>query len=465
MADVEQSRATLDGKTPFIGRFSFFLTDFCGNLLFCIIGSYLLYFYTDVFGLPVTVTGMLLLLTRILDAIDAPIWGSIVDHTHSKYGRSRPFFLWLAIPFAVTMWLTFTTPTFLSDTAKIVYAVFTYLLAGIVYSGVQTAITSILPNLSSDHSERMILNTFRMVGGSIGAFISMTFTLPLVNLLGNGDQRVGFSLTVGMFGVVAVILMIFAFRHLREQNVERNTPIPVKDSLRAIKNNWPWIILVSVNLIVWICISARQGTLIYYTKYVLSDENLTAWLNGVMTLTQLIAFISMAFIVKFTHKFGAMILGAALVAVGHYGISISGNNVTLITSFWALGALGQGLICAMPFGMLADTVDYGEWANNVRAAGFLTAIGSALCIKAGSGLGAFIPSVIMGSYGYEANVEQTAESLEGIKLCFIWLPIAMCAVIAVSMCFYARFEAMETRIVDELKERALKETEQVQAEA
>ncbi len=250
MSNLEQARASLDGKTPLIGRMSFFLTDFCGNLLFCIIGSYLLYFYTDVFGLPVTVTGMLLLLTRILDAIDAPIWGSIVDHTHSKYGRSRPFFLWLAVPFALTMWLTFTTPSFLSDTGKIVYAVFTYLLAGIVYSGVQTAITSILPNLTSNHSERMILNTFRMVGGSVGAFISMTFTLPLVNLLGDGDQQLGFSLTVGMFGVIVVILMIFAFRHLREQNVERNVSIPVKDSVRAIKNNWPWIILVSVNLIV-----------------------------------------------------------------------------------------------------------------------------------------------------------------------------------------------------------------------
>ena len=121
MSNLEQARASLDGKTPLIGRMSFFLTDFCGNLLFCIIGSYLLYFYTDVFGLPVTVTGMLLLLTRILDAIDAPIWGSIVDHTHSKYGRSRPFFLWLAVPFALTMWLTFTTPSFLSDTLRRLY--------------------------------------------------------------------------------------------------------------------------------------------------------------------------------------------------------------------------------------------------------------------------------------------------------------------------------------------------------
>lgn len=457
MTNLEQARASLEGKTPLIGRMSFFLTDFCGNLLFCIIGSYLLYFYTDVFGLPVTVTGMLLLLTRILDAIDAPIWGSIVDHTHSKYGRSRPFFLWLAVPFAITMWMTFTTPSFLSDSAKIAYAVFTYLLAGIVYSGVQTAITSILPNLTSNHEERIILNTFRMVGGSIGAFISMTFTLPLVDLLGGGDRQLGFSLTVGLFGIIVIVLMIFAFRHLREQNVERNVSIPVKDSVRAIKNNWPWIILVSVNLVVWICISMRQGTLIYYTKYVLNDEGLTAWLNGVMTLTQLISFISMAFIVKFTHKFGAMILGAVLVALGHFGIHISGSSTPMITGFWAIGALGQGLICAMPFGMLADTVDYGEWQNRVRAAGFLTAIGSALCIKAGSGLGGFIPTMIMGSYGYVANQTQTADSIFGIELCFIWVPIILSALIALPMCFYAKFEAMEGRIVSELKARAQQE--------
>ena len=169
MSDISSGAAVNNNGyvTDFKGRASFFLTDFCGNLLFCIIGSYLLYFYTDVFGLPVTVTGILLLLTRILDAIDAPIWGSIVDHTNSKYGRSRPWFLWLAIPFALSMWLTFTTPSFLSETGKIVYAVFTYLIAGIVYSGVQTAITSILPNLSSNHDERMILNTFRMPSAKV----------------------------------------------------------------------------------------------------------------------------------------------------------------------------------------------------------------------------------------------------------------------------------------------------------
>lgn len=121
-------------------RLSYSLTDGCGNLLYCIIGSYLLYFYTDVFGLSVAVTGTLLLVTRLLDAVDAPVWGFIVDHTKSKYGQSRPWFLWLCVPFAVFMWLTFTTPD-LSGTAKIAYAAGTYILAGVFYMGIQTAIT------------------------------------------------------------------------------------------------------------------------------------------------------------------------------------------------------------------------------------------------------------------------------------------------------------------------------------
>lgn len=456
-ANSMQGAAMLSQKTTLSGRISFFLTDFCGNLLFCIIGSYLLYFYTDVFGLPVTITGLLLLLTRFLDAIDAPIWGSIVDHTHSKYGRSRPWFLWLAVPFALSMWLTFTTPTFLDETGKIVYAVFTYLIAGVVYSGVQTAITSILPNLSSDHSERMILNTFRMAGGSVGAFICMTFTMPLVNFFGNGDQRLGFSITVGMFGIAVVILLFFAFRHLREQNVERNVAIPFKDSLKAVKNNWPWIILVSVNLVVWVCITMRQSTVIYYAKYVLNDEGIIAVFNGILTIACLVAFLTMAFIVKFTKKFGAMILGAVMVALSHVAMNAFSGNVTMILVCWTVGAFGQGLMCAMPFGMLADTVDYGEWANGVRSAGFLTAIGSALCIKAGSGIGAFIPTTIMSNYGYVANQAQTAESIYGITLSFIWVPVILSIIIALPMFLYARYEAQEGQIVAQLQERMNKQ--------
>lgn len=230
------SEDKVTGKTELRGRLSYALTDGCGNLLYCIIGSFLLYFYTDVFGLSVAVTGTLLLATRLLDAIDAPLWGFIVDHTKNKYGQSRPYFLWLCVPFAVFMWLTFTTPD-LSGTAKVAYAAVTYIAAGVIYTGIQTAITSILPNLSHNSEERVVLNTFRMVGGNVGAFICMTFTLPLVAYFGGGNDQLGFSMTLAFFGVIAAVLLFVAFRNLREVNVEKIKRIPIKDSIRAIKGN------------------------------------------------------------------------------------------------------------------------------------------------------------------------------------------------------------------------------------
>ncbi len=142
-------------------------TDMAGNLLYVTISSYILYFYTDVFGISVGGAGLILLVARFFDAVSAPVWGSIVDHTHTKWGQSRPYFLWLAIPFAVATFLAFTAPN-LHGTAKLWYAGFTYILAaGVVYTGIQTPITAILPSLTTNGQERINANTFRMCGGSL----------------------------------------------------------------------------------------------------------------------------------------------------------------------------------------------------------------------------------------------------------------------------------------------------------
>lgn len=438
-------------KVSLSGRLSYGLTDGCGNLLYCIIGSYLLYFYTDVFGLSVATAGAILLFTRLLDAIDAPVWGFIVDHTKSKYGRSRPYFLWLCVPFAVFMWLTFTTPD-LSGTAKVVYAVATYILAGIFYTGIQTAITSILPNLTNRTSERVILNTFRMVGGNVGAFICMTFTLPLVAFFGGGNEQKGFSMTLAFFGVIAIILFIIAFKNMREVNVEKLKTIPVKDSIKAIKGNIPWILIVTANLIFWIALTIRQSTVVYYCQYYLGDKDLTALINGVM-ITQVIGMISIPFLVKIFNKYGTMIVGFLLVSFGHIAIFFCGDNIQVLIVLWIIASIGQGIACSMPFAMLSDTVDYGEWKTGIRASGFLTAIGSAFCIKAGSGIGGFIPATVMEFFGYVPNAVQSSTALFGIQIVFTWLPaiIFLCGI--VPMILYRKYERNERAILLELAKR------------
>ena len=128
-------------KTSYTKRFSYAASDTAGQLVFCVISFYLLKFYTDVYGISAATAGTILLVARCVDAIDAPVWGIIFDKTHSRWGKSRPWFLWLCVPFAVFGVLTFLTPN-LGGSAKIFYAAGTYIVCSILYTGINTPVTS-----------------------------------------------------------------------------------------------------------------------------------------------------------------------------------------------------------------------------------------------------------------------------------------------------------------------------------
>ena len=103
--------SSITGKTSGIERISYAASDTAGQLVFCVVSFYLMYFYTDVYGISAATAGSILLAARLIDAVDAPVWGIIFDKTHSRWGRSRPWFLWLCVPFATFGVLTFVTPT------------------------------------------------------------------------------------------------------------------------------------------------------------------------------------------------------------------------------------------------------------------------------------------------------------------------------------------------------------------
>ncbi|EHL97573.1 transporter, major facilitator family protein [Lentilactobacillus parafarraginis F0439] len=427
-------------------------TDMAGNLLYVTISSYILYFYTDVFSISVGGAGLILLVARFFDAVSAPVWGSIVDHTHTKWGQSRPYFLWLAIPFAVATFLAFTAPN-LQCTAKLWYAGFTYILAaGVVYTGIQTPITAILPSLTTNGQERINANTFRMCGGSIGSFITSTFALPLVAFFGKGNDKVGFMWTMFLFGVLAVILLFLSFKGMKERTIAVQKPIPFKDSLKATVGNNPWYILVIAFVIYWVAQSTRNGISVYYAKYNLGNEQLTSVFNGLQVLG-IIATMCIPFIVKVTNKTMTMLIGLAIGAFGQIMMGFVGNNFTLDIIAWIIGIFGASTAIAMPFGMLADTVDYGEWKTGIQAPGFLTAVGSAFCIQLGSGFGSFIPSKIMAAAGFVANKTQTPHALAAIHFTFIYLPVIIYAIVGLIMCLYFKYEKMEPQIKADLAKR------------
>lgn len=438
----------MKNKGKLLQRCAYASTDAAGNLLYCVISGYLLYFYTDVFGLSVGVAGTILLLTRFIDALDAPMWGFIIDHTKSRFGKSRPFFLWLCLPFAIFTVLTFTVPN-LSGNAKIAYAVITYIFAGVLYTGISAPITSILPNLSRDSDERIVLNSWRMTGGNIGYFFAVTFTLPLVALLGGGDDGKGFSRTVTVFAVITVIMFVFAFINLREQNIEENVSIPIKKSIRALKGNWPWVIIVGANLLYWLANTARASSLVYYFQYNLNAKSYVPLFNGI-SLIQVLGVVLIPFLTKKIKKSTTMIAGFSLATIGHVIMALAGGSIGGLIAGWLVACTGTGIAVSMPFAMLSDAVDYGEWKTGIRASGFLTTIGSAFCIKAGSGLGGFIPSMIMNACGYIPNHTQNASALGAIRFNFIWLPVILflCGIVVMSL--YGNYEDKEEAVKADL---------------
>lgn len=438
------------GKLSLKERVSYGMLDTAGQLVFAMISSYLLYFYTDVAGISIATAGVILLVARFFDGIDATIWGVIIDNTNSKWGKCRPYFLWLALPFSAFGILTFLVPN-LSNNMKIAYAMSSYVITGIIYAGINTPLTAILPLLTDSPTERVVLNSFRMTGSQIGVLIVNATALPLIAFFGAGNDKNGFAITIMIFSAISLSMNLFSFKNLKEQRVTTKIQkVPLKISFTAIKGNWPWIIIVLSNFMFWIALTARTSTIIYYFTYNLHNKGLVTVMNSIASL-QIIAMIAIPFICKKLSKTSTWMLGLVVAILGQFLICFAGQNLPLIIFGWIIGNMGSGVACSMPFALLGSAVDFGQWKNGVKSVGFLTAIGSSFCIQAGSGIGGALPAWIMGTFGYIPHKVQTISALMGIKLAFVGLPLIMFLLAFIPLLFYKKYENMESTIRNDLQ--------------
>jgi sugar (glycoside-pentoside-hexuronide) transporter len=441
-------------RTSTTTRFSYALPDIAGQLLFCWVMWYLPDFYTDTCLIPAATVGTILLVARWIDAIDAPVWGIIFDRTHSRWGKSRPWFLWLCVPFATCTVLTFLAPN-LSPMGKAVYAAVTYMLCNVLYTGINTPITSILSALTPDPGERVTLTAFRMFGSKLGVLLVNLTGLGLVAWAAPGNSRQGFMRVVPAFALVAVVLFLVAFRNLRETVPAETKPQPIRGTFGALKGNWPWVIICTSSLLFWIGFIARVTVTIPFFKYVLHRPDLIKLANS-LDFASLAAAFLLPWFCRLTSKRNVWALGLLGMALGQsvVGFGLLGTpSIGLVIAGWAVGFVASGAAMAMPFSVLSDSVDYGEWKTDIRAAGLLTAVGAAFCLKAGAGLGGAIPMRIIGAAGYVPNVEQSPAALRAITFGVVWLP-ALCYLLAiVPVLFYGRFEKLEPQIHAELEQR------------
>ena len=248
--------------------------DMASSMFWKLFGSYLMIFYTDVFGLSAAVVGTMFLVTRIWDSAFDPVVGIIADRTHSKWGKFRPYLLYLAVPFAFIGILTFITPE-LSDMGKVVYAYVTYSLMMMVYSAINVPYASLLGVMSPDPRDRNVLSTYRMTFAYIGSFVALLLFMPMVNYFAEEhSEQYSWSISVVVIAVVCAALFYGCFAWTKERvkpiREEQNS---LRDDLKDLLHNRPWWILLGAGVAALIFNSIRDGATVYYFKYFVIEEH------------------------------------------------------------------------------------------------------------------------------------------------------------------------------------------------
>ncbi|APX71620.1 MFS transporter [Companilactobacillus allii] len=426
-------------------RLSYGLSDAADNLVFQMMTMYLLFFYTDVFGLTPNEVAILFVVARTADVFESLLIGVMIDHTHSRWGKSRPFFLWFSFPYVVFAILTFVTPNFLPHFGKLAWAYITYLGLGFFYTAVNLPITSILPTMTENEKETTLLGVIRQFFGSSVQIIVATFTIPLVAFFGRGNQQKGFLLTIALFGIISLILILNTFFHVRERftNDEINHQ-PLSEVWGMMKQNKPWIVISVVIFLYWMTTAIKNQTIIYYFKYVLQNESLVSLANS-FTLTALIGVVSIYFVSGKIGKKNTMLSGIVTAFVGQIIITIAAYSQSVPVLFVGIfvNSIGNGFIIGLVSIMIADTIRYGT-AMGIQAEGVLASTDD-LGVNLGLGLGGLVTAESLQLTGYVSNKPQSASTISAINLNFAIIPLVLYVVMFVVLLAYN-----ETKIQTEI---------------
>ncbi|MFQ3265315.1 MAG: GPH family glycoside/pentoside/hexuronide:cation symporter [Colwellia sp.] len=403
-------------------KIAYGLGDTASNIIFQTVMMFLLLFYTDVVGLSPGVVGTMFLLVRLIDAVTDPIMGNITDKTRTKWGQFRPYLLWLALPFALISILAFTTPD-LTGNNKVIYAFVTYTLLMIAYTAINIPYCGLGGVITADAKERVTVQSYRFVFGMLGGVIVAAATMPMVQWLGEGDTAKGYQLTMVAMSSLGVVLFLLCFLGTKERvKPPEKQQSSMKDNLQSLWKNDQWRILCVASFYL-LCGQVLRLTLaVYYVKYFLGREDL---ITSFLTLGVVASMIGCAVaqpLAKRVCKIKAYIALQILSAViCLFSFLISPDQIIL--AFVAFTAWKFFLDMASPllWAKMADTIDYGHNKTGIRVTGLVYS-GVIFFIKLGIAIGGALAGWLLTFYGYQADIEQSDTTKQGLLLSFTVIP-------------------------------------------
>jgi GPH family glycoside/pentoside/hexuronide:cation symporter len=440
--------------------------DAASSMYWKIFTFYLSIFYTDVFGIPAAAAGTMFLVTRIWDTANDPIMGIIGDRTNTRWGKFRPYLLWIALPFAIIGILLFTTPD-ISVKGKIVYAYITYTLMMMAYTAINVPYASLLGVMTANTSERTSLASYRMVFAFGGSLLVVAVFQPTVDFFDNVikvSTEISYQLTLTAIGTLAIGFFLMTFSWTRERiKPPKNQKSSLKEDFKNLLGNVPWFVILGAGVMTLIFNSVRDGVAMYYFKYYVVDETAISIFSATFAFSTLYLFLGQAAnmigvmmakpvsarIGKRKTFIYAMFMAAVLSVIFYF---CNRENYFFIYILQALISFCAGIIFPLMWSMYADAADYSQYRTGRRATGLVFSA-SSMSQKLGWTLGGSVTLWLLAFFGFEANVDQSPDTIEGIKYMMSFIPGVAALISGAIMIFYKLSDNKMEEIIAELEKR------------
>lgn len=439
-------------------RLSYGCGDTACNVVFGMISTVLTLFYTDYVGIAPATVGLVMLLSRVFDGFSDVVMGLIVERTNSKWGKSRPWLLWMSVPFAISAVLLFTVPK-TTDNLMFLYLFVAYnFCTTICYTAINLPYGSLSAMMTRESSERDMLSIVRMGMSPFGRILAVTCTLPLVKML--GDTQSSWIITMSIWAVIALILLLICFFNCKEtvqiEAKKTQDKVSLKRTFSAlVTNQYFWAVLI-----LWMMqnvIYGITGTILpYYCKYIFGNDT---WMYSTLYFMETILIVAATFfcpiLLKRFGKRNMALGGACLAMAGQLVFLLNPTSFQWMVMSCVIRAIGLAPLNSIVFGFLGDVVEFGQWKTHLRQESLIFAGGS-VGTKIGSGLASAGMTGLLSLAGYisstTGNTAQPESAQAMIMDIYKFGPLIVWTVVIITLALY-KLDKIYPKIMKELQER------------
>ena len=428
--------------------------DFAFNLYWQGISLYLFYFYTDVLGLPNALAGIIYAIGSFWDAGTDPIMGYLADRTRTRWGRYRPYLLFVPIPMALGYIMLLWHPSDMSVTSLGLVALIGQLIFRLLFTMASTPYSALMARMTSNSEDRAGMAGARMLFAYLGAF---SVVVLAGGLLENADSdREAFMSLAVISGILATAIFWICFAICREPpDDDAQAPdLTIKQSLVSLRQNTPFLVVFAAVVLMTTGTTVIGKTMIYFFEYQMGDRNGAQIALMAFGLTGLLVIPFWTFVTLKTSKRLVWMVGSFFLSLALLGFLVNpATSQNMVILNYIAMSIGAGAFAITFWGMLPDTVEYGEWKTGHRVESMVFGFAT-FAQKSAVALSALILGVLLDVIGYQAGIVQSEETLSGLRMIIVFVPLAGVVTSVACIYFYPLSPQRHADIVAELQSRA-----------